>query len=160
MGRQFIPPETQHVMTESAPEPNHKDSPTDAGNQDPDQPLTGTTSSGRQVQAADQTDQNQITQFITTIRNAEEQVGEHIVRALQHMDTVAVITTLAVGPDGKQRVISAALNAERMQQVQEILSSAEEERIEEEPCLGFHCLVKPKSDSDPVAPPNDLNHNG
>ena len=149
-------------MTESAPNPNHKDSPIDTGNQDSDQPFTGmTSSSGRQVQAADQADQNQITQFITTIRNAEEQVGEHIVRALQHMDTVAVITTLAVGPDGKQRVISAALNAERMQQVQEILSSAEEERIEEEPCVGFHCLMKPKSlDSDPVDPQDGQNRTG
>jgi hypothetical protein len=42
-------------------------------------------------------------------------------------------------------VISAALNPARMQQVQEILSAAEQEREEEEPCLGFHCLVKPKT---------------
>jgi len=105
---------------------------------------SGTNSVGR-VQPADQTDQTQLTQFITTIRNAEEQVGEHIIRALQHTDTVAVITTLAIGPDGKQRVISAALNGQRMQQVQEILNTAQQERIEEEPCVGFHCLVEPKA---------------
>ena len=105
---------------------------------------SGTNSVGR-VQPADQTDQTQLTQFITTIRNAEEQVGEHIMRALQHTDTVAVITTLAIGPDGKQRVISAALNGQRMQQVQEILNTAQQERIEEEPCVGFHCLVEPKA---------------
>ena len=58
---------------------------------------------------------------------------------------VAVITTLAIGPDGKQRVISAALNGQRMQQVQEILNTAQQERIEEEPCVGFHCLVEPKA---------------
>ena len=97
------------------------------------------------VQPADQADQNQITQFVTTIRNAQEQVGDHIIRALQHSDTVAVITTLTVGPDGKQRVISAALNAQRMQQVQELLNSAQQERIEEQPCVGFHCLVNPKT---------------
>ena len=97
-----------------------------------------------QVRPADQVDTNQITQFITTIKNAEEQVGEHIIRALQHADTVAVLTTVAIGPDGQQRVISAALNPERMQQVQEILKSAEEERVDEEPCVGFHCLVKRK----------------
>lgn len=96
------------------------------------------------VQPADQADQAQLTQFVTTIRNAEEQVGEHIIRALQHSNTVAVITTLVIGSDGKQRVISAALNAQRMQQVQEILNSAQQERIEEEPCVGFHCLVEAK----------------
>ena len=133
-------------MTESDPNPQRKDPRTNLVSQNPDQLSTETSSSsGSQVQAADQADQNQITQFMTTIRNAEEQVGAHIIRALQHMDTVAVITTLAIGPDGKQRVISAALDAERMQQVQEILSSAERERIAEEPCVGFHCLVKSKS---------------
>ena len=96
------------------------------------------------VQAADQVDNNQIAQFVTTIRNAEQQVGAHIIQALQHNDTVAVITTVAMGPDGLQRVISAALNPDRMQQVEEILKAAEEEREEEEPCVGFHCLVKPK----------------
>lgn len=112
------------------------------------------------VQPADQADHTQLTQFITTIRNAEEQVGEHIIRALQHADTVAVITTLAIGPDGKQRVISAALNAQRMQQVQEILNTAQQERVEEEPCVGFHCLVNSKevgstgTDVDPGEPDN------
>ncbi|KAA1260980.1 hypothetical protein LF1_35220 [Rubripirellula obstinata] len=90
-------------------------------------------------------DGEKIAQFVTTIRNAEEQVGQHIIQALQHDGTVAVITTVAVGPDGNQQVISAALNPDRMKQVQEILTQAEEERVEEEPCVGFHCLVKPKS---------------
>lgn len=85
-----------------------------------------------------------IAQFVTTIRNAPQQIGEHIIQALQHADTVAVLTTVVIGPDGQQRVISAALNPKRLQQVQEILQAAEQERIEEEPCLGFHCLIKPK----------------
>lgn len=85
-----------------------------------------------------------IAQFITTIRNPEAQVGQHIIQALQHEDTVAVLTTVAIGPDGQQRIISAALNPERMQQVQEILSAAEAEREPEEPCVGFHCLINPK----------------
>jgi len=98
----------------------------------------------RQVRSPDKVDRAQLAQFVTTIKNAEQQVGEHIIQALQHDDTVAVITTVAMGPDGQQRVISAALNPERMQQVQEILQAAENEREEEEPCVGFHCLVKPK----------------
>ena len=96
------------------------------------------------AQVTNDVDPNQIAQFITTIKNAEQQVGEHIIQALQHDDTVAVITTVAMGGDGQQRVISAALNPERMQQVQELLQAADDEREEEEPCVGFHCLVKPK----------------
>ena len=95
------------------------------------------------TQSADQ--KKQIAQFVTTIKNPEQQVGEHIITALQHDDTVAVITTVAMGPDGQQRVISAALNPERMQQVQDILQAADEEREPEEPCVGFHCLIKPKN---------------
>ncbi|TWU35954.1 hypothetical protein [Novipirellula artificiosorum] len=96
------------------------------------------------VQVPSKPDQHQIAQFITTIKNAPQQVGEHIIAALQHENTVAVITTVAIGPDGQQRVISAALNPARLEQVQEILEAAVEEREEEEPCVGFHCLVKPK----------------
>ena len=79
---------------------------------------------------------------MTTIKNAEQQVGEHIIAALQHDDTVAVLTTVAMGADGQQRVISAALNPDRMKLIQEILQQAEQEREEEQPCVGFHCLVK------------------
>ena len=97
-----------------------------------------------QVRVADKVDPTQIAQFITTIKNAEQQVGEHIIGALQFPDTVAVLTTVVTGPDGQQRVISAALNQQRMQQVQEILQAAGEEREPEDPCVGFHCLVRPR----------------
>ncbi len=78
-------------------------------------------------------DQKQIAQFVTEIKNAEQQVGEHIITALQHEDTVAVITTVMMGPDGQQRVVSAALDPERMKQVQEIMQQASEERLPEDP---------------------------
>lgn len=87
---------------------------------------------------------NTIAQFVTTIRNPEAQIGQHIIQALQHDDTVAVLTTVALGADGQQRIVSVALDPERMKQVQEMLTAAEEEREEEEPCIGFHCLIKPK----------------
>ncbi|QEG01990.1 hypothetical protein Mal15_60730 [Stieleria maiorica] len=96
-----------------------------------------------QVSSGDQRKQA-IAQFVTTIRNPEAQVGQHIIEALQHQDTVAVLTTVALGADGQQRVISVALDPERMTQVQEILTAAEAERDAEEPCIGFHCLIKPK----------------
>ena len=101
----------------------------------------------RPAEVTNDVDQDQLAQFVTTIKNAEQQVGEHIIAALQHDDTVAVITTVAMGADGQQRVVSAALNPDRMKQVQEILQAADKEREEEEPCVGFHCLVKPKEDA-------------
>ena len=136
------------TQSDSIPPEGKPDPTTEAANGD-------ATSIGR-VQPADQADQTQLTQFITTIKNAQEQVGEHIIRALQHPDTVAVITTLAIGPDGKQRVISAALSAQRMQQVQEILNSAQQERLEEEPCVGFHCLVEAKPTGEKVIDSVDI----
>ena len=45
-------------------------------------------------QATNNVDPKQMVQFVTTIKNAEQQVGEHIIRALQHPKTVAVVTTV------------------------------------------------------------------
>ncbi|EMI58407.1 hypothetical protein [Rhodopirellula sallentina] len=118
------------------PEPNKKDTPDDALTDPLPQPLA--------EHVTNDVDKKQIAQFVTTIKNSEQQVGENIIAALQHEDTVAVLTTVAIGPDGNQRVISAALNPQRMKQVQEILRDAEVERVDEQPCFGFHCLVKPK----------------
>ena len=126
-------------MTESAPDPDRTTSDPDPQNPDLQSPRRSSP-----VQVADKVDSSQIAHFVMTIKNAEQQVGEHIIGALQYPDTVAVLTTVVVTPDGQQRVISAALNAARMQQVQEILKAAGEEREEEEPCVGFHCLVKPR----------------
>lgn len=90
-------------------------------------------------------DPKQMAQFITTIKSAERQVGEHIIQAIQHDDTVAVLTTVVMAPDGQQRVISAALSPAMMSEVQKVLVAAQAEREDEEPCVGFHCLVKAKS---------------
>lgn len=81
---------------------------------------------------------------VTTIRSAEAQLGENVIRALQHTDTVAVLTTVVVGPDGRQQIISASLNPSLMNHVQQILLQAQAEREPEDPCIGFHCLVEPK----------------
>jgi len=94
-------------------------------------------------------DSDQLAHFVTTIKTAEQQVGENIISALHHDETVAVLTTVVMGPDGKQRVVSAALNPNLMSQVQKLLVEASKEREEEEPCVGFHCLVKPKSPDNP-----------
>ncbi len=88
--------------------------------------------------------ESEVQRFVSTIKNAEQQVGEHIIQALQHADTVAVITSVVIGPDGQQHIVSAALNPARAAQVNALLQSAVEEREEETLCVGFHCLIKPK----------------
>jgi hypothetical protein len=98
----------------------------------------------RSGQVTNDVDSKQIAQFVTTIKNAEQQVGEHIIAALQHKDTVAVLTTVTIGPEGQQLLVSAALDPKRMKQVQDIMRSAEREREPEDPCVGFHCLMRPK----------------
>ncbi len=89
-------------------------------------------------------DTNQIKQFITQIRSAEQQVGEHIITALQDPDTVAVLTTVVIGPEGGQHIVSAGLDPETLEEVQNMLVKAEKDRHEDIPCVGFHCFLKRK----------------
>ncbi|MCR9294888.1 MAG: hypothetical protein NXI32_19385 [bacterium] len=86
-----------------------------------------------------------IARFVTSIRNPTQQIGEHVLAALQHADTVAVLTTIVVGPGGEQHIVSAALDPAKLAQVNALLLSAADEREEEETCIGFHCLVTPKA---------------
>ena len=99
----------------------------------------------RVPEVARKVDAGQLAQFVTTIKSAEQQVGENIISALQHDNTVAVLTTVAVGQDGQQHVITAALSPDLMQDVQKLLERAATERKEEIQCVGFHCLVNPVS---------------
>lgn len=94
-----------------------------------------------------QVDGSKLKQFVTRIKSAEQQVGEHIITALQDPDTVAVLTAVVVGSDGTQAVVSAALDPDMLKQVQELLHTAEEDRDEEVPCVGFHCLLKKKDEA-------------
>ncbi|MEE8153422.1 MAG: hypothetical protein V3T53_00515 [Phycisphaerales bacterium] len=89
-------------------------------------------------------DTDQIKHFVTQIRSAEHQVGEHIITALQDPDTVAVLTTVVIGPEGGQHIVSAALDPETLEEVQKMLLKAEEDRHEDIPCVGFHCFLKRK----------------
>jgi hypothetical protein len=93
-------------------------------------------------------DNQQLQHFVTTIKTAEQQVGENIISALQHDDTVAVLTTVISGPDGQQRVVTAALDPSVMSQVQELLTGATKKRQDEKQCVGFHCLIKPKNSTE------------
>ncbi len=94
-------------------------------------------------------DASQIKQFVTRIKSAEQQIGEHILTALQEDGTVAVLTAVVVGADGGQRIVSAALDPNMLQQVQLLLADAQTQRNEEIPCVGFHCLLKRKESAAP-----------
>ena len=122
-------------------------SPSDAAPIEPAEPAPGGPPPAfrESHQVVEKVDGKQLQHFVTQIRTAEQQVGENIIAALQHEKTVAVLTTVVMGPDGQQRVVSAALDPRLMNQVQQLLAQASDEREEEEPCVGFHCLVKPKT---------------
>ncbi len=122
-------------------------------------PHTAEPPDGDGPEIIEQVDANQLPHFVTTLKSAEQQIGENIISALQHDDTVAVLTTVIMGPDGNQRIVSAALNPRLMSQVQEMLAKAQEEREDEELCIGFHCLVKPKVSDDSHAPEREDKEN-
>lgn len=63
-------------------------------------------------------------QFVTTLKNVNVQVGQHLIQALQHQGTVGVLTTVVTGRDGQQRVISASLGEENVGLVEELLRIA------------------------------------
>ncbi|QDV24983.1 hypothetical protein [Aureliella helgolandensis] len=86
----------------------------------------------------------EVKQMVTTIKNAESQVGEHIIAALQLEDTVAVLTSVVVGPGGEQHIVSAALSSSQASMVNQLLASASPERTDDVLCVGFHCLIQPK----------------
>lgn len=90
----------------------------------------------------------EVQRFITSIKNPVHQMGEHVLGALQHPNTMAVLTTIVVGPGGQQHIVSAALNPMQTAQVNQILQNAVQEREDEEVCVGFHCLIKPKKESE------------
>lgn len=96
-------------------------------------------------QVAQNATNQQVARFVSKIKNLDQQIGEHVVEALQHPDTVAVLTTIVVGPSGDQHIVSASLNPSKMAQINALLQEAIEERVEDEICFGFHCLLKPKT---------------
>jgi hypothetical protein len=91
-------------------------------------------------------------QFVTTLTPVEQQVGMHVITALQHEETVAVLTTVAVGRDGAQRVISVGLDPERLAEVQEILLESQNRPKKRVPCIGFHCRLEDPEDEEPNDP--------
>ena len=86
----------------------------------------------------------QIARFVSKVKNLDQQIGEHVLAALQHPHTVAVLTTVIIGPSGEQHIVSASLSPEKMLQVNQLLEEAQEKRVDDEVCYGFHCLINQK----------------
>ena len=80
--------------------------------------------------------------FVTDLRPISEQVGAHVLAALQDEECVAVVTTIASGFP-TDRVVSVPLNAAQMQDVGIILNevAAEPDGPEDLPCIGFQCRL-------------------
>ncbi len=114
---------------------------------DAEQPAPADTSGGEEM-ALEKPDPAQIRQFVTTIKSAEQQVGEHVIRGLQDVDTVAVLTTVVGDPQGGQRLVSVALDESMLEHVRHALHDAQRDREEDVPCLGFHCFTRRKHSTD------------
>lgn len=97
-----------------------------------------------QMPQVDNATAGQVQRFVSTVKDMQTQIGEHVLAALQHEGTVAVVTSVVVGPGGKQHIVSAALDPQQAAVVNGLLAGARQQRVEEEQCVGFHCLVKPK----------------
>ena len=84
---------------------------------------------------------------VTELKSTEVQVGEHTMQALSQPGTVAVLTAVVLGPDGKQRIVSTALDHDMVGRIQPLLEESVQGRAEDVPCIGFHCFVRPQSDA-------------
>ena len=88
-------------------------------------------------------------QFITPLASLEQQVGAHVIHALQHPGTIAVLSTVVAGMDGSQQIVSFGLDANRFGQVQELLAASMEDQKRSVQCMGFHCqFVNKEPDGD------------
>jgi len=71
----------------------------------------------------------------------EHQIGHHLLEALRHESTIAVLTTVIQGEDGVQHAVSFGLNSAQFEKIRGALGMAAPSGDERAPCVGFHCLV-------------------
>lgn len=93
---------------------------------------------------------DELPQFVTKLTPIEQQVGVNVIAALQHPQTVAVLSSVAMGRDGTQRIVSIGLDPELVQQIQQMMMRAEEAKqpAPSVPCLGFQCYINNDQDDD------------
>ena len=86
-----------------------------------------------------------VLEFVTPLVPMEQQVGSHVIAALQHPETVAVVSTVAARQDGTQCIVSVGLDPEMLEQVQQLIIQARQKK-QRTPCIGFHCFVDDPDD--------------
>lgn len=80
----------------------------------------------------------------TPLTSFTEQVGQHVVTALQQEDTVAVISAIVPGiGHGGDRIVSMPVGPAMMAQIDALLQGAHQIPQEEfeEKCIGFQCQI-------------------
>jgi hypothetical protein len=101
-----------------------------------------------EVEETEETQDEGVPHLVSPLHSISNQIGEHVLTALSHEETVAVLTTVTGSSHGQQ-VISVPLTAEHMQQVhtliEEIHQSDEPQRV---PCVGFHCCLDNDDETD------------
>jgi hypothetical protein len=95
----------------------------------------------KEIEETQEATEEGVPHFVTPLHPIANQVGEHVLGALKHEETVAVLTTITGSTHGQQ-VISVPLSAKHVKQVhsliEEIHQSDEPEHV---PCVGFHCFL-------------------
>jgi len=89
-------------------------------------------------------------QFITPLASLEQQVGGHVITALQHPGTIAVLSTVVAGMDGSQQIVSIGLDPGRFSEVQDLLAASMEDQKRRVKCMGFHCQFVDEDDEKSV----------
>mgnify|MGYP004172591649 CR=1 FL=1 len=75
----------------------------------------------------------------TPLSSLAEQIGQHVIAALNQESTVAVVTTITGSRVGRQ-VVSLPLDSDQMHNIQMLLMAVEtSEQPETVSCVGFHC---------------------
>jgi hypothetical protein len=82
--------------------------------------------------------------IVTAILPVSDQIGRHVMTALQRPETVAVLTTVVPGVDA-DRVVSLPLTEDQMDEVRGLLGQIqaedEEAAADTDRCIGFQCQV-------------------
>ena len=86
-----------------------------------------------------------LTPLVTQLAPITEQVGTHVLQALQDAETVAVLTTVVAGFPA-DRVVSLPLTNAQLASVQKLLMQVQAEPApqteeEEARCIGFQCQI-------------------
>jgi hypothetical protein len=87
--------------------------------------------------------------LITELSPITQQVGSHVLNALQEDNCVAVISTIVPGFP-TDRVVSVPLNSSQMAEVGAILNEVADEPDgpDDRPCIGFQCRLPGQEDEE------------